>query len=327
MSERSKLRLALYCTGCIPGYQLPCFAGAAQQIFGRHGLTVEIIDPVPGPDNVLAAAAGRHELCLTSVAHFLNAKRQQPDLDARFVFMLARQTHMTAFVVEDRPARHGRPITAHSDLAGASVLGEPDSAFVREYSTCLRWLGIRPGAVVPTPYEATEHELLTGRGDVAADFLDLLPRFQAVADGPGLRIRALPFYAAGIDIYGSGLVAGRRLLEDDPGILRAVLEAFHAAVLVSRADPEAGLAELIEHIPTADPALAIAGWNAGSQLVFDKDSPLGAMSEEKWRRTIEFHADAYGSSSHVNPSEVYEDVDFDRVTRGIDATPAGAPMT
>lgn len=207
MSPPRKLRLALYCTGCIPGYHLPCFAGSARRIYERHGLNVEIVDPEPGPANALAVAAGAYDLCLTSVAHFLNAKREQPELGARFVFMLARQSHMAAFVVEGRLAAHGRPISTYADLDGASLLGERDSAFVSEYVTLMARLGGGPGPLVELPYGGIMLALAEGRGDVAADFVDLLPRFQAAADPLRVTIRALPFHEAGIDIYGSGLVA------------------------------------------------------------------------------------------------------------------------
>src|SRR5438270_7498693 len=153
MSSPGQLRVALYCTGCIPGYHLPCFAGSALQIYRRHGLTVEIVDPEPGPANVLAVTAGRYDMCLTSVAHFLNALREQPALDARFIFMLARQSHMAAFVVDRRVAEHGRIIRSHDDLDGASVLGETDSTFVREYLTFLARIGAGPGRIIETPYE------------------------------------------------------------------------------------------------------------------------------------------------------------------------------
>jgi ABC-type nitrate/sulfonate/bicarbonate transport system substrate-binding protein len=311
MSSPRRLRLALYCTGCIPGYHLPCFAGAAGQIFRRHRLTVEIVDPEPGPANVLAVTAGRYDMCLTSVAHFLNAIREEPALDARFIFMLARRSHMAAFVVEERAADHGRVIRGPADLDGASVLGEPDSTFVREYLTFLSRIGARPGPIIETPYDEIMGTLADGRGDVAADFVDLLPRFQAAADSTsGATIRALPFHESGLDIYGSGLVASGRLLRGDVELSRAAVNAFREAVITCRDDPELGLDALIEQIPTADPDLVIAGWKAGSSLIFDDNEPsstLGVMNVEKWSRTIDFHADAYGTPRHIDPSSVFDD--------------------
>jgi NitT/TauT family transport system substrate-binding protein len=307
MADLEHLDLALYCTQCMPGYHLPCFAGGDDDIFARHGLSVKIFDPEGGPANPAAVAAGRLDLCLTSVAHFLAAKREDPQLAARFVFMVARQSHMAAFVVRDRSAAHGRPIKTHADLDGATLLGDPDSPFAREYRTLLGRLGARSGESVEVPYESIMRALAEGRGDVAADFADLLPRFRLVGEAVGVQIDALPFHEAGIDIYGSGLVASTELLRERPATARTAVRAFREALLASREDPRLGLRSLLDHIPTAEAAAVLAGWRAGAPLVFDAEpSALGTMSAEKWRRTIEYHADAYEGSRDIDAAEVFD---------------------
>ena len=202
MTDLERVQLALYCTQCLPGYHLPCFAGGEDDIFASHGLAVRILDPEGGPANPAAVAAGRLDLCLTSVAHFLAAKREDPQLAARFVFMVARQSHMGAFVVRGRKGPHGRRIKKHRDLDGASLLGDPNSAFGREYRTLLERLGIAPGppAEPDIPYPDIMRALAEGRGAVAGGGADLLPRFQAVADPHGVRIDVMTVHAAGIDV-------------------------------------------------------------------------------------------------------------------------------
>jgi ABC-type nitrate/sulfonate/bicarbonate transport system substrate-binding protein len=307
MADPERLSMAMYCTGCIPGYQLPCFAGETEDIFRRHDLSIEILDPLPQAENILAVAAGENDLCLTSVAHFLAARRQDPDLQARFVFMVARQSHMGAFVVRGRKGPHGRRIKKHRDLQGASVLGDRDSAFGREYTTLLGRLGLEPGPWIDVPYEEIGQALAEGRGDVAADFVDLLPRFQAVADPLGVRIERLPFHEAGIDIYGSGLVTSTRMLRERPQTVRAAVAAFHEALLASQDNPALGLEALIDHVPGADPGLVVAGWKAGASLIFDAETTaLGTMNAEKWRRTVEYHADAYGGPRDIDVETVFD---------------------
>lgn len=307
MPSTERLEMALYCTACLPGYHLPCFAGDTSEIFRRHGLSIEIVDPEPGPANIAAVASGRRDLCLTSVAHFLAAKRADPALAARFVFMVARQTHMAAFVVDGRPAAHGRAIRSHADLDRASLLGDPDSSFAREYRTLLGRLGTRPGQAIEVDYEDIMAALAAGRGDVAADFADLLPRFQEAAEPFGVKIDALPFHEAGIDIYGSGLVASTRLLRDRPETARRAIAAFGEALVASRDEPALGLSALLDHIPTADPHHVLAGWDAGAPLIFDAEATaLGTMSAEKWRRTIQYHADAYGGPRDIDVEEVFD---------------------
>lgn len=300
------VRMAMYCTGCIPGYQLPCFAGVTRDVFARRGLSVTMLDPLPGPDNVRGVAVGERDFCLTSVAHFLAAKRDDPDLDARFVFMVARHSHMAAFVVRDRVAAHGGTIASHAELAGASMLGDPDSSFGREYRALLGHLGHEPGPFVPMPYEDIETALADGRGDVAADFVDLLPRFQAAADPFGVTIVCLPFHEAGIDIYGSGLVTSGRLLEEDPEYVDRVVASYREALLVSRDDPQIGLDGLLSQIPTADARLVVAGWQAGSTLIFgDDDADLGTMDAAKWQRTLDYHARASAVRSDLDPRTMF----------------------
>jgi NitT/TauT family transport system substrate-binding protein len=282
----------------MPGYHLPCFAGLTQGIFRRHGLDVQIIDPDPGPDNILAVDAGRYDLCLTSVAHFLNAKRRRPENQARFVFMVARRTHMAAFVVAGRVAQGGRTIVDHADLDGATVLGNQDSAFVREYVTLLGQIGGSPGPIVEMPYEDVIAGLVTGAGDVAPDFLNLLPKFEAAASGTAARIRVLPFYQVGVDIYGSGLVASGELREQRPLVLDRAVTALREALITTREEPTAGLEALRTRLPMVNPDQALADWRAGEPLIFGgaDDSQLGAMNDQTWQRTLDFFAGAYGDS-------------------------------
>jgi len=300
------VRLAMYCTGCMPGYHLPCFAGIAQGIFRRHGLDVEIIDPEPGPDNILAVDAGRYDLCLTSVAHFLNAKRRQPAMEARFVFMVARRTHMAAFVVSGRVAHTGRAIAGHADLDGATVLGNADSAFVREYVTLLAHIGGSPGPVAEMPYEGVMAGLVTGKGDVAPDFLNLLPKFEAAADGTTARITALPFYRAGVDIYGSGLVASGQLRDQRPLVLDRAVDALREALIATREEPTTGLQALRTRLPTVDSDQALADWRVGEPLIFGdgEDNQLGTMTDQTWRHTLDFFAGAYGDPGEIELAEL-----------------------
>ena len=62
MIEPERMRVAQYCTGCIPGYQLPAYAGSERQVYDRHGLAVEILEPEGGPANIHAVGAGRFDM-------------------------------------------------------------------------------------------------------------------------------------------------------------------------------------------------------------------------------------------------------------------------
>lgn len=234
-----------------------------------------------------AVAAGRYDVCLTSVAHFLRAKADDPGLAARFVFMVARRPHLAAFVVDGRPATHGRPIEGFADLGGASVLAPPESGLGREYGALLSRLGTEPGS--PVESRRTFDALAAGEADVGLEFLELLPRYEAAARKRKVSVRALPFYKAGLDVYGSGLVAGSGLIETRPDLVHRIVAAATEALTATRDDPWPGAEGMRAQYRGVDPSRAVAAWEAGQPLVFF-DEALGTMDEAGWERSIAHHA-------------------------------------
>jgi ABC-type nitrate/sulfonate/bicarbonate transport system substrate-binding protein len=281
----------------MPGYHLPWFAAGALGIDRRHGLKLDIVEPEPGPGNTRAVAAGQYDICLTSVNHYLTAKRDDPALAAKFVFIVAHRPHMAAIYIEARPAAHGRPIEGITELAGASVLGEATSPFVREHRALLARLGLEPGPTIEVPYEDVMLALATGTADIAPDHLDLLPTYAATAQPCGLRAAALPYHRGGLDVYGSGIVASTDLIRERPDAVRRLVAVAREALLETRENPAAGLELLCTRFPAVDRNRALAGWRCGAELIFTASGEgrsLGAMDEARWQRTVEHFALAHG---------------------------------
>lgn len=209
--------------------------------------------------------------------------------------MVSRRSHMAVFWVDGRPATHGRPIEETGDLEGASVLGGEDSPFVREHLALLRHLGMVAGPRVETSYPDVMTALAEGRGDLAADFLDLLPAFEAAAAPHGVRVRALPFHEAGLEAYGSGLVTSTRMIAERSGAVARMVAAARDVLLAGRDEPHLGIAPMSEMYPDLDPGRALAGYRAGEPLVFLAENGLGTMDLPTWKRTIEHHAQTHGT--------------------------------
>jgi NitT/TauT family transport system substrate-binding protein len=281
----------------MPGYHLPYFTAVAKRIFERHGLDVEIVYPEPGPDNVRAVARGSYDFCLTSVAHFMRALTEDGALDARFVHVITPHTHMGVMFVPNRPTRGGKTIRDFSDLDGASFVGDSASPFTREYLHLMRVLGLPDPPLVEVPYAQVKEALGAGEGDVTADFVDLLPDYRTAAEPSGHIVDALPFHRAGIDTYGSGLVAGNTLIETNVDLVRRLIAAIRAALEETRRDPLAGAGELIARFPEAGLERTLASWRASESLIFPEDGAVGSgMEHDKWARTIEHHALVHGSA-------------------------------
>ncbi|MDQ3618755.1 MAG: ABC transporter substrate-binding protein [Actinomycetota bacterium] len=284
----------------MPGYHLPYFAADVEGIYEAHGLDVEVVYPEPGPENIKAVAAGRYDLCLTSVAHFLRAVTEEPNLEARFVLMVARHTHMAVLCAQDASKS-----SALGDLDGASYLGDRASPFTREYLHLAERIGIKQPSLIEVPYGDVKEALARGRGDVTADYLDLLPDYQAPARERDRQVKALPFHAAGIDVYGSGLVAGVSQLETRPQVVQATVAAIRAALEQARRDPLPGARALVQRFPDAGLQRTLDSWRASEELIFlDDGRPAGTMDPAKWYTTIEHHARVHGTA-RVPSATVY----------------------
>src|SRR5258707_12027939 len=148
----------------MPGYHLPYVGGVASGVFAQLGIDVDVADPDPGgPETILQVAAGGAEFCLTSVAHYMRARAQSPDLGARFVAVIGQRSPMSAIVRADSK------ITRPADLAGLR-LGGPTagsmSDLVKEYCAALVHLNLAPAVLQPMEY--SDGPLALARGEIDA---------------------------------------------------------------------------------------------------------------------------------------------------------------
>jgi NitT/TauT family transport system substrate-binding protein len=306
MVEARSIRLTLYSPGCLPGYHLPYFAAAAGGAFSRHGLDVQLLDPEPGPQNSEAVAAGRADACFTSTTHYLRAKAADPGLHAAFVFMVAAKPHPAAYVVAGREGPIGRPIRGFADLEGARLLGQAGSGFNLEYDAMLSSIGLAAGPSVDVPEGREITGLLAGTGDVMVEFVDVAPRLRSHARRAGQNLRVLPFHAAGLRSYGSGLVAGPELRRKRPEALMDLLTALEEALIETRRNPASGVEALRRRLRGVTPERAVEGWRASETLIFDRAGDLGDMSLEGWQETVDHFARVYGEKNGLDPESLFD---------------------
>jgi len=157
----------------------------------------------------------------------------------------------------------------------------------------------RPGYADSLALAAAELVRITGRmlrrETDQLEFLDVAPRFAAAAEREGLRLVVLPFFEAGLDVYGSGLVTSEALLEDRRDVALRLVRSIRDSLDTTRETPLAGLDALRRRLPGVSAQRAEAGWEASSRLIFLPDAGLGTMTHEKWERTVVHYAEVYGA--------------------------------
>jgi ABC-type nitrate/sulfonate/bicarbonate transport system substrate-binding protein len=317
----------------MPNSYLPQLAARALGIYEAHGLEVELVDPEPGPRNLDAVGRGDYDLCMTSVPYYLWARDENPDLDARFVFVTSRRIHMTAFAIEGRPAVHGRPIATFADLAGASFAVRtrlPDDAqgpsgplsgveglkrqmtkvhqerLVRDYLALLDHLGVQPGPLVDVGLGSTLDAVVDGEADVAAEWIELGVAMAADAAAKGLSLRSLRFADAGVPGYLNGFIAGGRALRARPEALARFVAAVREAMLAVRDDPAPALELLAAELPDRDPATVLERWRLGEPAMFGADGlGVGTMDAEGWAASVDYHVRVNGTRP-LDPATVYD---------------------
>jgi ABC-type nitrate/sulfonate/bicarbonate transport system substrate-binding protein len=285
MPER--VRLSMYCIGCLPGYHVPYVAAASDGLFAEHGLDVEILDPIPGPENVRRVATGGSEFCLTSVSHYLRARARFGDLAARFVAPIVRRHPIGGLVAAESSWR------TPADLSGRRVGGSGDKALLAEYQAALRHLGLEPGVVVETSYADAPAALARGEIDALPDFVDLVPRTTQQA---GIPVRAIHF---GLDVYGHGLVAADRVPAET---VARMIDAVAAALERQQQQPRTGFGAMAARYPEANLDFAEEGWRLGEGNIFTGE-PVGSSTPEGWAATI-----AYTAAAHNVPAPPAETV-------------------
>lgn len=267
------VRLSFYCPGCEPGYHMPYIRAAAEGLFERHGLRVELLEPAPRVENILRVADGGADFCLTSVAYVVKALSVRGRIPARFVAPVTQRSPMAAVVLDSSPIR------TLEDLTSTRAGGQGDGGLLTEYLGALTHLGIPAGEVVDVEYLQAPAALRDRVIDVMGDFVDLQPKIRRIA-GP---VRALPF---GIEVYGSGLVAADRLpLELVTRMRDAVVDALRQ----QRATPERGVAPLLERYGGTNAEDVLESWRLIEPLIFADGGP-GTMTLEGWRRSIDYAA-------------------------------------
>ena len=295
----------------MPNSYLPQLAARAGGIYERHGVDVELVETAPGPANPAAVARGDCDLAQTSVAYYLWARDEHPDLDARFVFMLSRRIHMTVFAVEDRPALHRRPVRSYDDLAGASLavrtvpatprrglslrmFGAHEARLAADYAALLAHLGLELGPTVDVGARSPLEAMLDGEAAVAVEWVELGVDLRAEAAARGLGIRSLSFAAAGIPGYLNGFVANGDTLRRRPEAVGRFVAAVREAVIAVRDDPAPALDLLAQELPDVDPASVLERWRLGEPAMF-VDGDVGAVDAAGWAATLAYHVATHGT--------------------------------
>lgn len=145
------------------------------------------------------------------------------------------------------------PIRTPADLAGRHLRGHATDVALQTFPVLAAAHGVDAAKVRITTSEAGMGALVTGmlNGDCDGTFgYDSTITAALVTAGiPTERVRFLPFSTLTPDLYGSALMVSRRLVQQQPAVVGALVRAVNRGVGAVVADHDAALAATARRVP------------------------------------------------------------------------------
>lgn len=212
--------------------------------FRREGLTLEM---TPGGGAYTAAprfAAGGFDLAYGDINSLIEVVARAPATAPVAVFVAFNASPSTVAVDAEGGVRTPK------DLEGGTVIGHDSDVALRTFGAFCKVNGVDPARVT-----------IGGGGSMAGMIADMLgaKRIQGVfgyvstlaaaiaAADPAMarRVRYLRYADLVPDLYGSALMASRRLIAEQPEQVRGVVRAFNAGLVALLRDIDAGITAVL----------------------------------------------------------------------------------
>lgn len=275
--------------------------------FEAEGLEVTMDRGFGSGDTLVKVASGAYDIGYADMNGLVPFNAQNPDNPLIVVFQVLDRTLAAVVTLQ------GSGITTPADLAG-KTLGAPEGEASRVlFPPFARANGLDPESVTWTSMAPNIRESMLAQGQVNAitGFIST-SYFNLIAAGVAEEdIVSLPYPDYGLDLYGSAIVTTKAFAEANPDLVRGFVKAVIAGIKDTVADPDAGMAALVERDPLFDPVMEIDRL----QLVLDrammtdqvKANGLGTIDPARMARAVGVVADAYGIAEPPAAESLYTD--------------------
>jgi ABC-type nitrate/sulfonate/bicarbonate transport system substrate-binding protein len=221
------------------------YAAKRQGYYGDAGIDLTIRQPGESTDAPKLLAAGRADFAILDI-HDLGIAREH-GLDLVGVMPLVQRPLAAVIARRESGARRPRQLEGHT--VGVTGLPSDEAVVDSEVSAD----GGDPAQVkrVTIGFNAVS-SLAAGKVDAATGFWN--------AEGVELRRQGVPIRVFKVNRYGAPpypelvLVAAQPTLEDDPGLVRSMVDATRRGYELTVRHPDTALADLLGEVPSLDRA-------------------------------------------------------------------------
>ncbi|MFC7705791.1 ABC transporter substrate-binding protein [Plastorhodobacter daqingensis] len=289
------------------GPAAPYFAAIDNGHFAAEGIEVEITAGQGSLDAIPKVATGAYPVGFADMASLIKFLDQNPGAPVTAVMMMYDKP---AFAIVGRISRG---VEGPEDLEG-KILGAPppDGAWAQFPAfASANGINVDNITIEPVGFPTREPMLAENRVDAITGFSFTsflnLTRLGVPADDLSVILMA----DHGLELYGNAIIVNTDFAEANPqavtGFLRAVARGLKDVV----ADPEAGIAMLVERNPAADTELELERLQMAldQNIITDwvRENGLGNIDSDRFARSIEQIRETYEFQNEPEASLYFTD--------------------
>lgn len=272
------------------------------------------LDLTPGAGAYTAASRmidGGYDIAYGDVNALIEEHARRPEAAPQGIYMMFNASPSCVVVAADGPLHTPR------QLLDRRLVGHDSDVALRTFGAlCLQQNIVHQRVQVSSSWSGMAgmvEDVLAKRADGAFGYVSTFTGALTSADPRLLKsVRFLTFAEFAPDLYGSVLMASRRLLREKPAVVSGLVRALNRGVIDMLRDPEAGLDALDRIAPGFDRNAERARLRATLDLEMNPALParhrrlaLGEVDEARLNRAISLLGQANGLSRLPAASEIF----------------------
>jgi NitT/TauT family transport system substrate-binding protein len=282
------------------------FLADSQGWYAEAGLSCQFDASGGSGEAVSRVGSGVYDLGVGDINVMAEFNAKNPGSAIRDVYMLYKRSPLCVGTL----VKSG--ITKPSELAGKKIGAAANDGAYRLFSAYAKKVGLDPSAISWDMVGLQLREAVLSNGDVDAILGFDSTMFFGLRKA-GIKpedIRFLYYSDAGMDLYGNGIMASKKLRAENPDAVKRFVAVTARAWQAAIADPSAAIAALQKHSPLINPALELdkLRWLIKNQLVTEesKADGLGGVQPERLAKALETITTTYNLPIALKVDDVFD---------------------
>ena len=291
----------------IYGGTAPFPYGVDRGFYRDQNINCTVDGSMGSADAVRRVASGAYDFGCADASAVVEFASRNPGLGPKLV-MPIYDTNAACIV-----SLKSKPIRGIKDLEGASVGVATTDAGSRILPVLLRLHNVDAAKINFKTVDPQLRDTLLVRHDVDAVIgFDYTALFDLIGTGiPRDQVELVHFSSIGFDFYGGGLIASRKLLEQNPSLVKRVAIAVAKSWVAASHDVNGAIASVVKREPLTDAKLEAARFEyiLNEHVLTDnvRKNGLGVMDMGRLDQGIKIVSDGFQLPTTIASSEIYDD--------------------